>query len=194
MEPGPAGVSSETHPHDITWTVLSTETIYESPWVSLDRCDVAMPDGTVIRGHHLVRFPRPAVGVVAVSSDDRFLMVEHHRFTNDSRGWELVCGRLEPGETAVEAARRELMEEAGVEAEGFEEGTTFYPASGTCRLQFATVVARGARLAGAPTGRQETGPPRWFTRDEILAMMRRGEINQGLSLTALLWHFQLGGV
>lgn len=178
------------HPHDITWRVLSTETIYESPWVSLDRCDVAMPDGTVIPGHHLVRFPRPAVGVVAVGRDGRYLMVEHHRFTNDSRGWELVCGRLEQGEDAIEAARRELLEEAGVTAVTFRPGTSYYPASGTCRLKFITVLAEGARIAGPPTGKQETGPPRWFTREEVEGLMRAGEVNQGLSLTALLWHFQ----
>ena len=46
------------------WQVLRRETIYDSPWVRLQRADVRLPDGKIINGHHLVDYPRPAVCVV----------------------------------------------------------------------------------------------------------------------------------
>ena len=48
---------------------------------------------------------------VVVRQDDRFLLVQERRF---DQTWHLPAGRAEPGETLVEAALRETLEEAGV--------------------------------------------------------------------------------
>jgi 8-oxo-dGTP pyrophosphatase MutT (NUDIX family) len=168
------------------WHVLSKMPVYESPWVSLWRADVEMPDGTLVEGHHVVEFPRPAVGVVPVGPDGRVLLVEHHRFVTDSTGWEVVCGRVDAGESPVETARRELAEEVGAAAAEVREVRRYYPASGTCRLEFVVCEARGVVLDGRGAGPREVGAVRWFTRAEVEALVDDGRVTQGLSLTALL--------
>lgn len=175
------------------WSVLSEESIYESPWVSLRRADVRRPDGGIVRGHHLVVFPCPAVGLVAVGEDGRVLLVEHHRFATDSVGWEVVCGRVEAGEDPLRAALRELEEEAGARAAEAREIGRYYPASGTCRLEFIVCEARGVVVDRAPSGPRETGEARWFTLDEIAGLVDAGKVTQGLSLTALLWFLRREG-
>lgn len=58
--------------------------------------------------------PVPAVGVVCLRGDEVLLI---RRGTPPRRGeWSLPGGRIEPGERAADAARRELREETGVEA------------------------------------------------------------------------------
>jgi len=58
--------------------------------------------------------PMPAVGVVCLKGDEVLLI---RRGTPPRMGeWSLPGGRIEPGERAVDAALRELVEETGVEA------------------------------------------------------------------------------
>src|SRR6476646_5009619 len=99
------------------WQVLRRETIYDSPWLRLHRDDVQLPDGSLIAGHHVVDFPRPAVCVVPIGADGRILLIEHYRFITDTIGWEVPAGRLDEGEQPDEAAARELREETGFVAE-----------------------------------------------------------------------------
>jgi 8-oxo-dGTP diphosphatase len=59
--------------------------------------------------------PTPAVGVVCLRGDE-VLLIRRGRPPRAGQ-WSLPGGRIEPGERAVEAALRELMEETGVSAE-----------------------------------------------------------------------------
>ena len=57
--------------------------------------------------------PTWVIALVVVRDDDRFVLVEELR----DRGWFLPAGRVEPGETLLSGARREVREEAGLEVE-----------------------------------------------------------------------------
>src|SRR5437763_16753368 len=92
----------------IRWQVLRRETVYTSPWISLHRDWVQLPDGSVIEGHHVVEFPRPAVGVVPVDAAGRVMLVYHDRFISGERGWEIPAGTVDAGESWEAGARREL--------------------------------------------------------------------------------------
>ena len=59
--------------------------------------------------------PTPAVGVVCFRGDE-VLLIRRGRPPRQGQ-WSLPGGRIEPGETTLEAALRELHEEAGVTAE-----------------------------------------------------------------------------
>src|SRR5438046_60145 len=100
------------HDRVMQWTVHGERSIYESEWVSLRLVDVEIP-GHRRFDHHVVRAPQPAAGAVVIDDDERVLLLWRHRFITDSWGWEIPAGRIEPGETAEEAAAREVLEETG---------------------------------------------------------------------------------
>ncbi|HWQ14234.1 MAG TPA: NUDIX domain-containing protein [Roseiflexaceae bacterium] len=170
------------------WTVLGRETIYTSPWVRLHRDDVRLPDGTVIAGHHVVDFPRPAVAVVPVGGDGRVLLIEHYRFITDTFGWELPAGVVDAGEDEAAAAARELREEAGATAARLEYLGRFHPINGSTNGTFHVYIGHGAAQDGTIADTNEVLGAAWFEPDVIWGMLERNEILDGLSLTGLLWY------
>jgi len=171
------------------WQVLRRETIYDSPWVRLHRDDVRLPDGSVIVGHHVVDFPRPAVCVVPIGDDGRILLVEHYRFITDMTGWEVPAGRIDEGEPLQAAAARELLEETGHAAERLEYLGVYHPSVGSTNATFHVYFGYGLRQVAELTDTNEVLQAAWFSPDEVWAMIAANQMRDGLTLTALLWYF-----
>ena len=53
------------------------------------------------------------VTVVAVTADEKIVMVEQYRFGVGELTTEPVAGMVDPGENSLDAAKRELLEETG---------------------------------------------------------------------------------
>src|SRR5579863_73490 len=63
----------------------------------------------------IIRHPGSAV-MMAVDRNERVLLVRQFRLPAEQQLWELPAGRLDPGESPLQAAKRELREETGYEA------------------------------------------------------------------------------
>src|ERR1700760_2045546 len=72
------------------------------------------PDGFEIH-RSIVRHPGSAV-MMAVDDRERVLLVKQSRLPAERDLWELPAGRIDPGETPLQAAKRELREETGYTA------------------------------------------------------------------------------
>jgi ADP-ribose pyrophosphatase len=97
------------------------------------------------------------VVVVAVTPDDRVLLVEQHRPPVDARVIEMpagLAGDLEGArdEALADAARRELLEETGYVAETMEHATTGPVSAGMTSECLAVFVARGLTRQGRGGG------------------------------------------
>src|SRR5215471_1174047 len=80
--------------------------------VSLDRA--LDPDGFEIK-RAIVQHEGSAV-VMPVDEKKRILLVRQYRLPARRYLWELPAGRIDPGETALQSAKRELIEETGYRA------------------------------------------------------------------------------
>ena len=99
--------------HD--YEVLGSERVYSGGVISLRRDEVSMP-GETSAHRDVVEHPG-AVGVIALDDQDRVLLVRQYRHPVGRHLDEIPAGLLDvTGEPAVEAARRELGEEAGLGA------------------------------------------------------------------------------
>ena len=167
------------------WTVHGEETIYESEWVRLALTDVEIPGGDRFP-HHVVRMPCAASGVAVV--DDRgLLLLWRHRFITDTWGWEIPAGRIDPGETPEDAARREVLEETGWRVGDLRRLVSYQPTNGISDQVFHLFVAAGATHVGDPTDPGEAERIEWVPVETVRRLARDGAIADGLSLTAILY-------
>jgi len=155
--------------------------------------DVEIPGGARF-DHHVVRYPLAASGTVAVDPDRGVLALWRHRFITDTWGWEIPAGRLEAGESPEQAARRETLEETGWEPGPLRRLGSYAPSNGSSDQIFHVFVADGAAHVGDPTDPGESERVDWLAPDEVRELIAKGEITDGLSLTALLWALAIGAL
>lgn len=131
-----------------------------------------------------------AVVVAAIDDDDRMLLINQYRHPIGTRDWELPAGLLDvDGENRLEAARRELAEEADLVASDWRELVSYHPSAGGSDELITIFEARG--LSPAPTVHERTEEEaeivvRWAALDEILDGIVAGRLRNGPLITAAL--------
>lgn len=163
-----------------------SRTLYDSPWVGLALVDVEVPEGPRFE-HHVVRLPRPAAGCVVHDPGRGVLLLWRHRFITGTWGWEVPAGGVDIGEAAAQAAAREVLEETGWRPGPLRPLHGYHPSNGLSDQRFELFTASGATHVGAPSDPGESSRVEWVPVPEVRALVRRGEVQDGLSVTALLW-------
>ena len=164
---------------------LSRTTIYENPWVNLYVDKVQFPGGRVIEQHHVLEFEKEAVAVLVENDQGQVLLVHVYRYTTGSIEWELPAGIIEPGESILEAAEREVLEESGYETRDQEWIYTFYPMNGIANKVFHVARSRATQGTGV-FDQNEVQAYKWVSREEIRQMIADRSLKDGYTLTALL--------
>lgn len=169
---------------------LSRKVIYKNPWINLYVDKVRLPNGHVLSEHHMLEMGNGSVCAVMEDSRQRILLIRLYRYPTDTMGWELPAGRIDEGETALEAMQRELLEETGYRAVHYQEILKYYPVNGISNHAMHLYRCTAAQKAGSfdPVEIHEI---RWTEKEEVLRMIREGKIVDGLSLTGLLYYFQI---
>jgi 8-oxo-dGTP pyrophosphatase MutT (NUDIX family) len=168
------------------WTVHGERSLYESDWVNLRLVDVELPDGNRFE-HHVVRTPFEAAGVVVTDAERGVLLLWRHRFITDTWGWEIPAGHIDAGESPEAAGAREVLEETGWKAGKLQPLVTYNPMNGLADKRFHLFRAEGATHVGAPTDINEAERVEWVAVERLRALVRAGEVRDGLSLTGLLY-------
>lgn len=134
---------------DFAYPVTDSETVFTGKVLTLRRDTVRMSDGRdAVR--EVVAHPG-AVGVVALDEDGRVLMVNQYRHPVGRRLDELPAGLLDvAGESALDAAKRELAEEAGIRAERWHVLVDLYTSPGMSDEAIRIFLARD--LSPVPDG------------------------------------------
>ena len=166
------------------WKVELLDTLTRNPWFGVLLQQVTQPDGSTSR-YYSIDFPHRAVGVV-VRRGDEFLLIHQYRFIVDEYVWAIPSGGAEKGESPADAAAREMEEETGYRASRpLEHLVGYYPSYGCGNQRFELFLADDPVRVREHDSR-EVLSTRWFRKEELLAMIRRNEIVDGLSLTPLL--------
>lgn len=172
----------------MTWRTLSSRVAYQNPWITVREDDVLAPDGSpAVYG---VVELRDSVFVVALTDDDEVVLVTTDRYTTGPGSVEVPAGGGE-GQDPLDAARRELAEEAGLTAREWTHLGTTEALNGVARAVEHVYLARClAPVADADATAHEQAAEgisavRTVPFADALAMVRTGEIRDGETITAL---------
>lgn len=129
-----------------SWPVHESEDIWRGTTPFAVRRDLVSAPGRAERFWRLVVEHPGAVVVLAVDDEERALVLEQYRHPAGLRFVELPAGLLdEPGEEPIEAARRELLEEGGVEAGEWVHLSTIHNSPGFSSERIHLYLARDLR-------------------------------------------------
>jgi ADP-ribose pyrophosphatase len=169
----------------ISSTLLLTTPIFT---VTLDQA--LDPDGFEIK-RAIVQHPGSAV-VMPVDPQKRILLVRQYRLPAGRYMWELPAGKIDPGETALQAARRELREETGCKAQRFEKLAEFYPSPGFLAEKMTIYLATGLSQGPQTPMEDERIETHWFTAKEVETLIVAGKIQDAkTNIGFLRWKLKL---
>jgi ADP-ribose pyrophosphatase len=132
------------------------------------------PDGFEIK-RAIVTHAGSAV-MMPVDERGRILLVRQYRLPARRYLWELPAGRIDAGETALGAARRELVEETGYRARHWKKIAVFYPSPGFLAEKMTIFLATGLTPGKSQPMEDERIETRWFAPKELANWIRSGKI------------------
>lgn len=164
--------------------LVSSKELLRTPifWVTED--DAVDPGGFEIK-RAIVQHEGSAV-MMPVDEKGRILLVQQYRLPARQYLWELPAGRLDPGETPLKAAKRELEEETGLKAKKWTKLAFFYPSPGYVAETMTIFVAEDLQQGEAKPMEDERIEVRWLKPAELDAMIREGKIQDGKTMIAFL--------
>jgi ADP-ribose pyrophosphatase len=153
---------------------ISSKELLKTPIFRVTQ-DVAIdPDGFEIK-RAIVQHEGSAV-VMPVDDQNRVLLVRQYRLPAKQYLWELPAGRTDPGETVLQAAKRELTEETGYRAKKLQKLVEFWASPGFLAEKMTIYLATGLTAGMQTPMEDERIELRWFTIAEFDEMIAAGKI------------------
>ncbi|PME08295.1 ADP-ribose pyrophosphatase [Corynebacterium ulcerans] len=168
------------------FTVTSSELLIDAPILAVRRDSVTMPHNSSAQREIVEHFG--AVAVVAVQ-DQNIAMVKQYRHSVGRRLWELPAGLLDVAdEPPLDAAQRELMEEAGLVATDWEILVDLVTSPGFCDEAVRVYLAQDLAQVERPEAQDEEADMalEWIPLAEAVTMVFAGDIVNSIAVSGIL--------
>jgi ADP-ribose pyrophosphatase len=177
--------------------VLSSRISYQGPVFSVTTDEVEEPGG--VRARRDVIRHSGSIVVLAVDepakatrrAEPRVLLERQYRHAAQSMMWELPAGRIDDGETALTAAKRELLEETGYSARQWKRILHFYVSPGFLDETMTIYLARGLQSGEAQPEPDERIAVHFIALSEAKKMAINGRIRDAKTIAGILWLAQM---
>ena len=168
--------------------LVSSRTVYRGPvfWVTTDH--IIEPGGIKVRRdliHH-----SGSIVVLAVDYTrkvPRVLLERQYRHAANDYLWELPAGRIDPGESELHAAKREMIEETGYRADRWHRILKFYASPGFVAETMAVYLATGLHAGESEPEEDEVIYKRMLPLPTVVKMVMKGTIQDAKTIASVLW-------
>lgn len=169
-----------------TWKLIDSSYPFECPWLRIRKDRVRMPSGLEIPDFYVEELPN-WVNIIAITKDGKFLIEEQYRHGIGRVCYELCAGVVEGGESPIEAAKRELLEETGYVSNEWTEFGCYAPNTSGCNNSCYTFIATNIEKVAEPKlDKTEEIRFHLLKEKEITKKMLDGSIVEAVML-APLW-------
>jgi ADP-ribose pyrophosphatase len=131
-----------------------------------------------------------SVVVLPVLPDGKIVMIEQYRHATKQYLWELVAGRMEPGETPEEGGARELAEETGYRARKLKIFLEVFPTPGFLEEKMFLLLATGCEPGQAAPEDDEKIVSATYSQTKLEQMIHARKIHDAKSIAGLLYYFR----
>jgi ADP-ribose pyrophosphatase len=168
--------------------VLASREVYRGPvfWVTSD--EVIEPAGVRVR-RDIVRHSGSVV-ILALDqkrSEPSVLLERQYRHAAEQFLWELPAGRIDPGESELTAAKRELLEETGYTALRWKRVLKFFATPGFVAETMSVYLALGLRQGKAQPEEDEAIQLRFLPINQAVKWALKGTIRDAKTIASILW-------
>jgi 8-oxo-dGTP pyrophosphatase MutT (NUDIX family) len=172
------------HSHQNPWKILDQRTVYDNPWIQVTEFEVLNPSGGQgIYGK--VHFKHLAVGILALDAEMHIYLVGQYRFVLGQYSWEIPEGGGNTDEDPLDAAKRELLEETGLQAGTWDKLLTLHLSNSVSDELAVIYLARELEQHKPRPEETEALTIKKVSFDEALAMLDSGTITDAISVAAI---------
>jgi ADP-ribose pyrophosphatase len=165
-------------------TRVSSQRVFDGKLLHVRRDEVRLPDGHTATREYIVH--PGAVLVVPVLDDGRLVVERQFRYPLNRVMIEFPAGKLDPGESPLTTAKRELIEEAGYTARVWTPLGNVHSIVSYSTEAIEFFVAEGLEHVGARLDHGEFLDIVETSVDDMLGALDRGEITDAKTVAALL--------
>ena len=168
--------------------VVSSKIVYRGPVFHVTTDYVEEPGGIASR-RDVVRH-QGSVVIMAVDDageEPRVLLARQYRHAAGAHLWELPAGRIDEGEDAITAAKRELVEETGYAAQRWKRALFFWVSPGFLDETMAVYLATGLKAGKATPEEDENITIRFVPLARAVKMAMSGGIRDAKTIASILW-------
>ena len=160
-----------------------TRFIFQGRVVELGIESLTRPNGETVE----LEIVRPPGGAAVVALDERqhVCLLRQYRHAGGGWLWELPAGKLEAGEAPQTTAKRELLEEAGIQARQWQTLGDILVTPGFCDEVIHLFLARGLSQLDAQPEPHEVIEIHWLPFDEALAQVYNGTLRDAKTMLGL---------
>lgn len=165
---------------------INSEQIWQGRLLDVRRDRVRLPDGS--EGVREYVMHPGAVVIIPVLPNGKLIFERQYRYPVGRVMLELPAGKIDPNEAPLLTAKRELVEEAGYSADDWTHLGTMHPTIGYANERIEIFMARGLRSLGQnQLDEGEFLELLELSLDDAMEAVRKGELTDGKTLSALLW-------
>ncbi len=169
----------------MSWKKLSSQTMYENPWMTVYEDKVINPGGGR-NDYGWVHFKNRAIAIVPIDDAGNTWLVGQQRFTLDAYSWELPMGGGPLDESPLAAAKRELKEETGLTAERWTELMFLHTSNSITDEEGYVFIAEGLTQGETAFEETEDLAVRKLPLADAVELVNNGDITDAITIAALL--------